>query len=243
MLPQTSYAIGSICVTYTCVSTVTAFTSHRRSAFVHLHSPLLTLHTISAKMSSYPEYRSRVARMTPAALVAEKRTLTRKYGGHSAKVGLHTASSVLLGPFALIGIAYSSARGADTLAKLKIVDDMLNELECNEPLRKRDLWAGVGITAATAGLGHGASHIAHHVVSEIDYNHNYPELDDWACKGIEKGTDKGAKYLLEHAYDAVANEYNDPSRPVRKMCDGCYIVSGFTYSRLCNKADFSLCRA
>ena len=168
------------------------------------------------------DYKDRVARMTNGQLQAEKKALNRKLTGHLAKQAVHGASALAIGPFALIGVAYSSARYADAAAKILVVDDRMRELDCYESSRIRDLAGGAAITFGTAGLGHGASHLAHHLISEIDYNHHHTDIDEFVCRGVEHGVEKGSEELIDAALET--RHYN-PRLPARKMCDGCYVVS------------------
>jgi hypothetical protein len=156
------------------------------------------------------DYKDYVAGMTMSQLEAEKKALNRKLAGHLAKEAVHGASFLAIGPFAFIGMAYSAARSADAAAKITVVDDRMRELDCYQSSRIRDFAGGAVITFGTAALGHGASHLAHHVVSEIDY------------EGVEHGVEKGSEALIEAALET---RYYNPRLPERKICNGCYAVS------------------
>ena len=168
------------------------------------------------------DYKDNVAGMTMSQLEAEKKALNRKLAGHLAKEAVHGASFLAIGPFAFIGMAYSAARYADAAAKITVVDDRMRELDCYQSSRIRDFAGGAVITFGTAALGHGASHLAHHVVSEIDYDHHHPHADELVCKGVEHGVEKGSEALIEAALET--RHYN-PRLPERKICNGCYAVS------------------
>ena len=172
----------------------------------------------------FDKYRSWCYGRDPLLLQKEFEKYTRQTMSGSAGTGV----AIGLAPFtfglsALFGAAAGGARTVNATKKLSIIEAELNRQGCVANLRKRDMWAGIGIGCTLGAVTHGVGgHLvesaAHHAVNHTanqaaDYvtNHTAQQTvhhatssGDYMLKAAEHGADKlaekGGEALEERAY-------------------------------------------
>jgi hypothetical protein len=169
----------------------------------------------------YEEYREEVEEMNDYKIAEEKKAYTRKASGHAT--GYVTSLFLLpfLGPFALVGTATATVAATNAGIKLDIINDEMRRRDKYKSTRARDVFGGAAISLATAGFGHGVSHVAHHAITHATH-HVVTHGQHLICDGVGDASEHGAEYGIDTASEKGADLQMLSS--VRYLCDMCYEV-------------------
>ncbi|PMD16276.1 hypothetical protein NA56DRAFT_753361 [Hyaloscypha hepaticicola] len=158
--------------------------------------------------------------MEPCELAAEKQMNTRSVSGSA--VG--SFASFLLGPFAPIGIAISASSIANAGIKLDMINDEMRSRGVYASRRCRDIFGGAAISAATAGLGHGVSHVANQAITHATH-HALTHGQHTFTHQLGHSTEKGVHQAIEMALVKHAEPEATMAITIGRICDVCYKVS------------------
>jgi hypothetical protein len=172
----------------------------------------------------YNNYAVKIAQMEPWELAAEKQKYTRSVSG-SAISGI---ASLLLGPFAPIGMAISASTAANASIKLDIINDEMRLQGVYASTRCRDVFGGAAISAATAGLGHGVTHVANQVITHATH-HALTHGQHTLTHRLGHYAEKRAKRVIDGQLEKHADsEAIIAITSISRICDVCYEVSMFS---------------
>jgi hypothetical protein len=123
--------------------------------------------------------------------------------------------------FAPIGIALSASSAINAGLKLDIINAEMRCRPTYSSTRCRDIFLGAGISFATAGLGHGVSHVVNYGISQAAghaVSHGQHLAIEAGGLASEKGGDYGIDKGLEKRIDSIWIS------GIYRRCDECYKV-------------------
>jgi hypothetical protein len=169
---------------------------------------------------NFGSYAAKIARLEPWELAIEKQKYTRSVSGSA--VG--SFASILLGPFAPIGIAISASSVANAGIKLDMINDEMRSQGVYASIRCRDILGGATISAATAGLGHGVTHVANQAVTHATH-HALTHGQQTFTHQLGHSAGKGAHQVIDRALIKHPNSEAIMAITSSRICDVCYEVS------------------
>jgi hypothetical protein len=93
--------------------------------------------------------------------------------------------------------------------------------------RARDIFGGAAISLATAGFGHGVSHLAHHTITQATH-HAVIHGQHLVTHAVGDASECGAEYGSHKSLEKRANS----RMPIpREICDMCYEVTSKTFCK------------
>lgn len=169
---------------------------------------------------NFNSYARKVAEMENWELPIEKQKYTRSASG-SAVGGV---SSLLLGPFAPIGLIISASTASNAAIKLAIINDEMRSRDEYSSTRLRDVFGGGAISAMTLGIGHGITHVANNLITHATH-HAVTQGQHALTHRLGHSVEKYAECAVDEALEEHAtSKALLPAFVINRRCDMCFMV-------------------